>query len=82
MNQQLIEILFEKERDTKRTRRFSEAACKIKEEDNVGPASGTLYIQQWALQEAFGGTLPDAVVVTITRSEPAATEAPEPARPS
>ena len=63
---QSIVLLFEHDRDTKRTRRFTEAACKINGEDAVGPASGTLYVQSWALKQAFGGTQPLKVVVTIT----------------
>lgn len=65
----MLEVLFEVDRDTKRTRRFGEAACKIKGEDETGPVSGTLYVQQWALKAAFGDDLPDAVKVTIELAE-------------
>lgn len=67
---QEIVILFEQERDTKRTRRYAEAAVQINGEDAVVPASGTLYVQQWALQEAYG-KLPKSLVVTIRVHEAA-----------
>lgn len=65
-----IVILFEQERDTKRTRRYAEAAVQINGEDAVVPASGTLYVQQWALQEAYG-KLPESLVITIRVHEAA-----------
>lgn len=64
MEEQKIVILFEFEKDTKRTRRFEETAVTINGEDAVIPASGTLYLQQWACKQAFG-ELPKAVTVTI-----------------
>ena len=66
MGEPSIEILFEVERNTTRTRKFGETAVKVNGVDNPGPAMGTIYIQQWALKEAFGGNLPDNIVVTIT----------------
>lgn len=71
-----ITILFDYDRDTKLTRRFTETAVKINGKDEPGPSSGMFYIQQWALKQAFGDILPDAVVVTIKKHESTAYTGP------
>lgn len=53
-----LETTFVFEKDTKRTRRFAE-------EIDRPPIIGTLYVQQWALRQLTGGSLPHRVRVTI-----------------
>lgn len=55
-----LEATFTVEKDTKRTRRYSE------EPGDGPPVIGTLYVQQWALKKLTGGELPERVRVTVT----------------
>jgi len=54
-----LEATFALEKDTRRTRRYSE------EMSDRPPVIGTIYIQQWALKQLAGGNLPDRVRVTV-----------------
>ena len=57
-----LEATFVFEKDTKRTRRFTE--------DSDGPpVIGTLYVQQWALKQLAGGHLPERLRVVVTLGE-------------
>ena len=60
-----IEVMYDFERTTKRTKRYSEGACKVNGEDRIGPVSGVLYLQKWALDDAFGSEHPNRIIVTI-----------------
>ena len=53
-----LEATFTVEKDTKRTRRFTE-------DTDGAPAIGTLYVQQWALKKLTGGTLPERIRVKV-----------------
>ena len=53
-----LETTFVFEKDTKRTRRFTE-------ETDGPPIIVTLYVQQWALRQLTGGNLPHRVRVTV-----------------
>ena len=68
----MIEVVFEKERETKNTIRFKEVDAVINgveveanTDDEYGPVVGTLYIQKWALRECFPDGLPKQLVVSI-----------------
>ena len=61
----MIDVVFELERDTKRTRRFAEVEATIHGEDTDAPVVGTLYVQQWALKKLNEGELPEKVHITI-----------------
>lgn len=65
MDKNQIVILFEQERETKRTIRFAETAVQINGKSAVSPASGTLYLQKWAIDQAFPDGVPSAVTVTV-----------------
>ena len=55
-----LEAVFTVEKDTKRTRRYSE------EPGDGPPIIGTLYVQQWALKQLAGGALPERVRMVVT----------------
>lgn len=64
----MIEVVFEKERDTKRTTRFKEIDAVINGDEveaDLAPVVGTLYIQQWALRVLFPDGAPDKLLITI-----------------
>lgn len=56
-----LEATFVFEKDTKRTRRFTE-------ETDGPPIIGMLYVQQWALKQ-LAGKLPERVRVILTAEE-------------
>jgi len=61
----MIDVVFELDRDTKRTRRFAEVSAVIHGDETPAPVVGTLYVQQWALKQINEGELPEKVTVTI-----------------
>lgn len=64
----MIEVVFEKEKDTKRTTRFKEVDAVIngdEVEDEFGTVVGTLYVQKWALRELFPDGAPSKLPITI-----------------
>lgn len=56
-----IEVSFKVEKQTKNTIRYREFDSSLDLEKVIG----TLYIQKDAIKEAFGGTIPDKLTVTI-----------------
>ena len=54
-----LQATFTVERDTKNTRRYSE------DMSDRPPVIGTIYVQQWALNQLAGGNLPERVRVTV-----------------
>jgi len=54
-----LTVVFENERDTKNTRRYAEVP------GDGPPVVGTIYVQQWALKQLGGGTMPEKIQVTI-----------------
>lgn len=61
----MIEVVFEFERDTKRTRRFAEVSAVVHGDKTPAPVMNTLYVQQWALKKINEGELPEKLTVTI-----------------
>jgi len=57
-----LEAVFEFEKDTKNTRRYSESL-------EGPPIIGTLYLQQWAAKRLGNGTLPARIRVVVTAEE-------------
>lgn len=54
-----LEATFTTEKDTKNTRRYAEDIA------DKPPIMGTAYIQQWALKQLGGGTMPDRIKITL-----------------
>jgi len=54
-----LEATFTFEKDTKNTRRYAEDPA------DGPPIMSTAYIQQWALKQLGGGTMPDRIKITI-----------------
>lgn len=55
-----LEATFTVEKDTKNTRRYQEEAS------DGPPIINTLYVQQWALKQLGGGSLPERIRVVVT----------------
>lgn len=55
-----LEAVFELEKETKNTVRYSEVF------DGQAPIANTIYLQKWALQALGGGEFPKRIKVTVT----------------
>ncbi len=56
-----IQVVLKVEKQTKNTIRYRESSSSL----GSGKVIGTLYVQKNAIKEAFEGTIPDELTVTI-----------------